>query len=79
MGKFNINLLSRNETLLDKQYYDSCSQVLPLVKKYMNLCLSHSPHQLIVEPTRTTERTKILIDHILTTISSFIVQEKRHS
>ena len=32
----------------------------------MGLCLSHSPHQLIAEPTRTTKCTKTLTDYILT-------------
>ena len=32
----------------------------------MDLCFCHSLDQLIVEPTRTTERINTLIDHILT-------------
>ena len=32
----------------------------------MDLCFSHSLRQLIEEPTETTERTKTLVDHILT-------------
>ena len=86
MGDFNIKLLRGNKMLLDKQYYDSYSQAPHLVKKYMDLCFSHSIHQLIAEPTRTTKCTKTRIDHILTnspekviqTMSSFIIQEKRY-
>ena len=66
MGDFNVNLLSGNKMLLDKQYYDFYSQAPPLVKEYMDLCFSHFLHQLIVEQARTTERTKTLIDYILT-------------
>ena len=61
----------------------------------MDIHLFHSIHRIIVEPTRTTEHTKTVIDNILTkcperwfrvvllkwdymTMSSFIVQEKRH-
>ena len=50
----NVNLLSGNKMLLDKQYYDSYSQASPLVEKYKDLSYSHSLHQLIAEPTRTT-------------------------
>ena len=61
---FNVNLLSRKKMLLVKKYYDSYSQASPLVKKYMDPCFSHSLHQLTAESTRTTDRTKTLIDHI---------------
>ena len=60
--------------LLDKKYYDSYSQASPLVKKYMDLCFSHSLHQLIAEPTRTTKCTKTLIDHILTNSAEKVIQ-----
>ena len=38
MGDFNVNLLSGNKILLDKQYYDFYSQGPLLVKEYMDLC-----------------------------------------
>ena len=63
---FNIDLLYGNKMLPDKQYYEFYSQAPPLIKKYMEFCFSHSLHQLIAEETRTTERTKTRIDHILT-------------
>ena len=69
-----FNLLSLNKMLLDKQYYDSYSQAPPLVEKYMDLCFSHFLHQLIAEPTRTTKRTKTLIDHILTNSAEKAIQ-----
>ena len=90
----NVNLLSGNKMLLDKQYYDSDSQASPLVEKYMDLSYSHSLHQLIAEPTTTT-----VLEHLSTTfkrtlrkrrfrvallkwgyltMSSFTVREKRH-
>ena len=37
IGDFNINLLSGNKMLLDKQYNNSYSQAPPLIKKYMDL------------------------------------------
>ena len=60
--------------LLDKQYYDSYSQASPLVKKYMDLSFSHSLHQLIAEPTRTTKCTKTLIHQILTNSAEKVIQ-----
>ena len=52
--------------LLAKQHYESSSHAPTLIKKYMDLCFSHSLRQLHVRPTRTIERTKTLTDHILT-------------
>ena len=40
----------------------------------MDLCFSHSLHQLIAEPARTTERTKTLIDHILTNSAEKVIR-----
>ena len=52
--------------MLDNKHYDSFSQAPTLDKQYMDLCFSHSLHQLAAEPTRTTERTKTLTNHVLT-------------
>ena len=40
----------------------------------MDLWFSHSLHQLLVEPTRTIERTKTLTDHILTNSPEKVIQ-----
>ena len=60
--------------LLKKQYSDTYSQAPPIVKNYIDLCFSHSLHQLIVEPTRTTEHIKTFIDHILTNSPEKVIQ-----
>ena len=70
MGDFNVNRLSRNKMLLD----DSYSKDSPLVKKYINLCFSHSLYQLTAKPTRTTQHTKTLINHILTNSTEKVIQ-----
>ena len=62
MSDFKVNFLCGSKMLLDIQYYDSCSQVPPLIKKNIDLCFSHSLHQLIAEPTRATERT--VLEHL---------------
>ena len=47
----------------------------PLLKKiYKELCFPRSLHQLIAEPTKTTERTKTLINHILTNSAEKVIQ-----
>ena len=74
MGDFKINLLSINKMLLDKQYCDSCSQAPPLVKIIMDLCFSHSFHQLIAEPSKTMEHTKTFRDYILTNCTEKVFQ-----
>ena len=76
MSHFNVNLLSGNKMLLVKKYYDSYSQASPLVKKYMDLCFSHSLHQLIAKSTRTADRTQTLIDHILTNSAEKVIQSR---
>ena len=40
----------------------------------MDLCFSHSLHQLIAEPTKNTERTKTLKDHISTDSAEKMIQ-----
>ena len=50
----------------------SPSQVLPLVKKYMVLCFSHSFPQLTLEPLRVAEHTKTLIDYIIHSLEKVV-------
>ena len=40
----------------------------------MNLCFSYSLHQLIIEPTRTTEGTETRIDYILRNSPGKVIQ-----
>ena len=72
IGDFNVNLMSGNKLVLEKQYSDPYSQASLISKNYKDLCFSHSLHQLIREPTWTTEHTKTLIDHILTNSPEFV-------
>ena len=65
IGDFIVSPLSGNKMLL-KQYSDSYTQAPPIVKKYIDLCFSHSLDQLSMEPTRTTEHAKTLTTNIRT-------------
>ena len=46
----------------------------PQLNKYTDPCFSHSLNRLFAEPTRTTESTKTLIDHILTNSEETVVE-----
>lgn len=73
IGDFNANLLSGNKKLWKKQYSDSFSQAPLIVKKTFRY-LIFSLHKLIMKPTRTTEYTKTLIDHILSNSPEKFIQ-----
>lgn len=73
IGDFNANLLSGNKKLWKKQYSDSFSQA-PLIVKKTFRSLIFSLHKLIMKPTRTTEYTKTLIDHILSNSPEKFIQ-----
>ena len=51
-----------------KIYYSS------MFKKHIDLCFSHSLHQLIIEPTITTGHAKTLTDHVLTNSPEKVIQ-----
>ena len=74
IGDFNVSLLSGNKILLKKQYSDSYSQGPAIVKNYLDLCCSHSLHQIVMKPKKTAEHTKKLIDHILTNSPEKVIQ-----
>ena len=76
IGDFNVDLLSGNKMLLKKQYFDYYRQAPSMIKNYIDLCFSHSLHQLIKEPSRATEQTKTLIDHILTNSREKVIQSR---
>ena len=67
-------LMSGNKMLFKKHHSDPFSHASPIVKNYINLCFSHSFHQLIMEPKRITEHAKTLIDHILANFPETVIQ-----
>ena len=64
-------LKKKKNNILAPTFY---SQAPSTVKKYIDLCFSHYLHQLIMEPTRTPEHTKTLIDHIRTNSPEKVIQ-----
>ena len=70
LGDFNVNLLDRKKKLIHKKGYrfsneDNYSTPLHLTKNYNQLLKSNSLTQLINEPTRKSNTTESLLDHIL--------------
>ena len=46
----------------------------PLTKKYVEFSFSYSLEKILTSPTRTTDRTATLIDHVLTNSSHKVSQ-----
>ena len=70
LGDFNVNLLDRKNKLIHKKGYrfskeDNYSTPIHLTKNYNQLLKSNGLTQLINEPTRKTDATESLLDHIL--------------
>ena len=71
LGDFNVNLLDRKRKLIHKKGYrfskedSNYSTPLYLTKNYTQLLKSSGLTQLIDEPTRKTDTTESLLDHIL--------------
>jgi len=80
LGDININLLDKKNKLVHKKGYrfskeeTSYCSGLCLTRKYTQFLSTFGLSQLIEEPTRKTDRTKSLIDHILVNTSDKISQ-----
>ena len=74
LGDFNIDLLHNGKNIFGKKGYTSKLKSLPsLTKEYLNFGY-YSLEQLMSVPTRTTESTATLIDHVLTDSPHKIIQ-----
>jgi len=80
LGDTNYNLLDRKNKLILKKGYrfssDDSNYTTPLylTKKYVELIRTYGLTQLIEEPTRITDKTSTLLDHILVNTPSKVVQ-----
>merc|ERR1712226_1168023 len=76
LGDFNVNLIDRNKKLIhekgyrflrdEKKYFTS----LHLTKNYSQLLKTNGLKQIINIPTRITDTTESLLDHILVNTSN---------
>ena len=72
---FKINLLHKGENIFLKKWHKSKLNLLPsLAKEYLDFGYSYSLQQLISVPTRITENTATLNDHVLTNLPHKITQ-----
>ena len=75
LGDFKINLFYNAKNIFGKKGYTYELKSLPsLTKEYLNFGRSYSLEQLILLPTRITESTATLIDHVLTNSPHKIIQ-----
>ena len=67
LGDFNINILQNGENVFEKKLSNSKLNSVPfIVTEYLDFAFSYSLKQLISTPTRATENTATMIDHVLT-------------
>ena len=71
LGDFNINLIDRNKKLIHEKGYrflkdeKKYSTSIHLTKNYSQLLKTNGLKQIINNPTRITDTTESLLDHIL--------------
>ena len=76
LGDFNVNLLFRDKYILNKSNVikNLDKHLLPEIRRYKEFCTLYGRSQLIDCPTRITNNTSTLIDHILTNTQENISQ-----
>ena len=75
LGDFTINLFHNGENISGKKGCTSKLKSLPsLTREYLDFWYCCSLEQLISVPTRITESTTTLIDHVLTNSPHKIIQ-----
>ena len=80
LGDFNVNLIDRNKKLIHEKGYrflrdeKKYSTSLHLTKNYSQLLKTNGLKQIINIPTRITDTTESLLDHILVNTSNKISQ-----
>ena len=66
LGDFNTNLFFKSKEILCNKTTEIAYKEMPsLTKKYLEFWFSYSLERIIPAPTRTTDRTATLIDHVL--------------
>ena len=80
LGDFNVNLIDRNKKLIHEKGYrflkdeKKYSTSIHLTKNYSQLLKTNGLKQIINNPTRITDTTKSLLDHILVNTPNKISQ-----
>ena len=67
LDDININLQPKDKEIFRHKPANSINKEIPdLTRSYLEFCFTHSLEQIITRPTRITDQTATLIDHILT-------------
>ena len=67
LGDININLQPKDKEIFRHRPANTINIEIPhLTRSYLEFCFTHSLEQIITKPTRITDQTATLIDHILT-------------
>ena len=67
LGDININLQPKDKEIFRHKPANTINKEIPhLTRSYLEFCFTHSLEQIITRPTRITDQTATLIDHILT-------------
>ena len=77
LRNLNINLLFKGKEIFSNKIAKiAYKKMLPLTKRYLEFRFPHSLEQIITSPTKTTDRTETLFDHVLTNSSHRINQSQ---
>ena len=81
LGDFNINFQPKDKEIFRHKSANTINKVIPhFTTSYLEFCFTHSLEQIITRPTRVTDQTTTLIDHILTNSSDKVSQSvRRHT
>ena len=67
LGGININLEPKDKKIFRHKPENTINKEIPhLNRSYLEFCFTHSLEQIVTRPTRITDQTATLIDHILT-------------
>ena len=67
LGDFNINLQPKYKEIFRHKSANTINKEIPhLTRSYLEFCFTNSLEQIITRPTRVTDQSATLIDHILT-------------
>ena len=75
LGDININLLPKDKEVFRQKSVNTINKEIPhFTGSYLKLCFTHSLEQIITRPTRATDQTVTLINHILTNSPDKVTQ-----
>ena len=66
LGDANISLQLKNKEIFRQKSANTINKEIPhLTRLYLGFCFTHFPEKIILSPTRVTDQSATLIDHII--------------